>query len=113
MARFKGNDFAVSADEFDAALAVPGDWAKEARYLRFKALEGLMAKQATPALSERYAKALNEFVAQSADHPMIGEGHYRLAEYLQGSGEFEPAIEEYGKVTGDPGLLLRASAPSC
>src|SRR5262249_22717939 len=67
--RFKGNDFAAAADEFDAALAAPGDWAKEARYLRFKSLEALMAKQSTPALSQRYAKALTEFVAQNPDHP--------------------------------------------
>ena len=74
VARFKGNEFAAAADEFDAALAAPGDWAKEARYLRFKALEALMAKEATVPLAERYVAALTEFVTQSPDHPMIAEG---------------------------------------
>jgi hypothetical protein len=106
--RFKANDFGAAADEFDAALIAPGDWAKEARYLRFKSLEGLMAKQATPALAERYAAALTEFIAQNPDHPMIYEAHYRLAEYRQASGQFDEAIVEYAKVSGDPGYVLRA-----
>jgi tetratricopeptide (TPR) repeat protein len=108
VARFKGNDFPAAADEFDAALATPGDWAKEARYLRFKALEALMVKEANPALAERYAAALSEFVAQGVDHPLIAEGRYRLAEYRQASGQFDAAIEAYGKVKGDPGYELRA-----
>ncbi len=108
VARFKGNDFAAAADEFDAALAAPGEWAKEARYLRFKALEALMAQQATPALSERYAGALIELVTQNPDHPMIYEVRYRLAEYRQASGQFDEAIAEYGKVSGDPSYELRA-----
>jgi tetratricopeptide (TPR) repeat protein len=108
VARFKGNDFPAAADEFDAALATPGDWAKEARYLRFKALEALMVKEANPALADRYAAALTEFVAQGADHPMIAEGRYRLAEYRQASGQFDAAIDEYAQVKGDPGYELRA-----
>ena len=98
----------AAAAEFDAALATPGDWAKEARYLRFKALEALMVKEANPGLTERYAAALNEFIAQGADHPMIAEGRYRLAEYRQASGQFDAAIEAYGQVKGDPGYETRA-----
>jgi tetratricopeptide (TPR) repeat protein len=106
--QFKGNDFAAAADDFDAALAAPGEWAKEARYLRFKALETLMAAQSSPALSDRYAAALTDFVAQNPDHPMIYEAHYRLAEYRQASGQFGEAIEEYDRVGGDPTYELRA-----
>jgi tetratricopeptide (TPR) repeat protein len=108
VARFKNNEFAAAADEFDAALATPGDWAKEARYLRFKALETLMAKEATVPLSERYVAALNEFVAQHPDHAMIAEARYRLAEYRQANGQFQQAIEDYALVKGDPGFELRA-----
>lgn len=108
VARFKGNDFPAAADEFDAALANPGDWAKEARYLRFKALEALMVKEANPALADRYAAALADFVANGAEHPMIAEGRYRLAEYKQSSGQFDVAITEYAEVKGDPGFELRA-----
>ena len=108
VAHFKGNDFAASADELDAALLAPGDWAGDARYLRFKALEGLMAKQTTPALADRYGAALTEFVAQNPQHPMIYEAHYRLAEYRQSHGQFDEAIVEYAAVSGDPGFELRA-----
>jgi hypothetical protein len=106
--RFKAGDFAAAADEFDASLVAPGDWAAEARYLRFKALEELMSKQGTPALADRYAAAMTEFIAQNPDHPMIYEAHYRLAEYRQANGQFSEAIEEYAKVTGDPSFELRA-----
>jgi hypothetical protein len=106
--RFKAGDFAAAADEFDAALAAPGDWAAEARYLRFKALEELMSKQSTPALADRYATAMTEFIAQNQDHPMSYEAHYRLAEFRQANGQFSEAIEEYGKVAGDPSFELRA-----
>ncbi len=46
VARFKANDPAAAAAAFDAALATPGEWAGEARYLRFKALETLVAQPA-------------------------------------------------------------------
>ena len=108
VARFKGNDYSAAADEFDVALAAPGEWAKDARYLRFKSLEALMAKQSTPQLAQRYETALTEFVARNPDHPMIYEGRYRLAELRQSSGQCDEAIAEYGKVTGDAGFELRA-----
>jgi tetratricopeptide (TPR) repeat protein len=106
--RFKGGEFPAAADEFDAALASPGDWAKEARYLRFKALEAQMAKEATLPLAQRYSAALTEFVNQGADHPMIAEGRYRLGEYKQANSQYQAAIEEYEKVSGDPSYELRA-----
>lgn len=109
VAQFKNNDFGAAAAEFDAALASGGEWAGEARYLRFKSLESLMAQpQADPALAERYRAALNEFLAQNPDHPLAYEARYRLGEYLQSGGEFAAAIDEYGKVKGDPAYVLRA-----
>jgi hypothetical protein len=108
VARFKADDFGAAADELDAALAAPGDWAGEARYLRFKALEALMAKQSTPASSDRYAAALTELVSRNPEQPMIYEAHYRLGEYRQASGQFDDAIAEYAAVRGDPGFELRA-----
>ena len=108
VARFKADDFGAAADEFDAALAAPGDWAGEARYLRFKALEALMAKGSTPALADRYAAALADFVARNPDYPMVYEAHYRLGEYRQSSGQFDEAIAQYAAVHGDPMFELRA-----
>jgi len=109
VAQFKNDDFAAAAAEFDAALASSGEWAGEARYLRFKALESLMAQpQADPALAERYRAALREFLEQNPDHAFAYEARYRLGEYLQSSGDFPAAIDEYARVKGDPAYVLRA-----
>lgn len=109
VAQFKSADFAAAAGELDAALSGGGEWAAEARYLRFKALETLMAQpQADPGLAERYRAALADFLAQSPDHALAYEARYRLGEYLQSGGEFAAAIDEYAKVGGDPAYVLRA-----
>ena len=107
---FKSNDFTVAAGELDAALAGgSGDWAPEARYLRFKALESLMAQpQADPALAERYRAALHDFLDKNPDHPLAYEARYRSGELLQSSNDFTAAIDEYAKVQGDPAYVLRA-----
>lgn len=107
---FKNGDFAGAAIELDAALAGgSGDWAGEARYLRFKALESLMAQpQADPALAERYRAALRDFLERSPDHPLAYEARYRFGELLQSQGDFPAAIEEYARVQGDPAYVLRA-----
>jgi tetratricopeptide (TPR) repeat protein len=107
--RFKANEFPAAAGEFDAALAAPtGDWAGEARYLRFKSLESMMAQQPAAAVTERYVASLTDFLANQPSHPMVHEARYRLAEYRQSNGQFVEAIDEYAKVTGDPSFELRA-----
>lgn len=107
---FKAGDFTAATAELDAALAAGGgEWADEARYLRFKALESLMAQpQADPVLAERYRAALRDFLAQSPAHPLADEARYRYGELLQAQGDFAAAIDEYGKVQGDPAYVLRA-----
>jgi TolA-binding protein len=107
---FKNNDFATAAGELDTALAAGGgEWAGEARYLRFKALESLMAQpQADPALADRYRAALRDFLDRNPDHALAYEARYRSGELLQSQGDFTTAIEEYGKVQGDPAYVLRA-----
>ncbi len=107
---FKSNDFTTAAAEFDTALAAGGgDWAAEARYLRFKALESLMAQpQVDPALADRYRAALHEFLEKNPDHPLAYEARYRSGELLQSSNDFTGAIDEYAKVQGDPAYVLRA-----
>ena len=109
--RFKANDFPAAATELDAALAgaPAAPWAGEARYLRFKAFEVLLAQQADPALTERYAAAMTELLAQNPDHPLAYEARYRLGEYRQANGQFNEAIDEYAKVSGDPSFVLRAT----
>lgn len=108
VARFKAGDYAAAAMQLDRALSDGGEWAKDARYLRFKALETLMATEPTPALGERYVAAIAELIAEHPDHPSIYEAHYRLAEYRQASDDFTGAIAEYAQVRGDPAFELRA-----
>ncbi|HSP95775.1 MAG TPA: hypothetical protein VL049_00840, partial [Candidatus Dormibacteraeota bacterium] len=107
---FKNNDFTTAAGELDAALAAGGgDWAGEARYLRFKALESLMAQpQPDPALAERYRAALRDFLDKNPDHPLAYEARYRAGELVQSSGDYGAAIDAYARVQGDPAYVLRA-----
>jgi tetratricopeptide (TPR) repeat protein len=109
VARFKAGDYSAAAKDLEVALTDPEtSFAAEARYLRFKALESLMASEPTPALEERYRNALNDFLEKNPDYKLAYEARYRLAELLQANGQFEEAIGEYAKVKGDPELELRA-----
>jgi hypothetical protein len=49
-------------------------------------------------LSERYVKALTEFTEQNADHPMVYEARYRLAEYRQSHGDYGKRSAAYAAV---------------
>ncbi len=110
VARFKAGEYAAAARQLDTALgAAERAFAADAMYLRFKALEAMMADgEGTPELAERYAASLRELLEQHPDQPLAFEAHYRLAEYRQASGDFAGAIEEYAKVSGNPGFELRA-----
>jgi tetratricopeptide (TPR) repeat protein len=109
VARFKAGDYAAAAQQLGAALADPqASFAAEARYLRFKSLESLMASEPTAELEERYRNGLNDLLDQNPDHKLANEARYRLAELLQANGDFGKAIDEYAKVKGDPELELRA-----
>lgn len=109
VARFKAGEYSEAAKDLETALADPdASFAAEARYLRFKALESLMANEPTPALEERYRNAMNDLLEKNPDYKLAYEARYRLAELLQANGQFEKAIDEYAKVEGDPELELRA-----
>lgn len=109
VARFKAGDYAAAAQHLGAALSDPqASFEAEARYLRFKSLESLMASEPTPELEERYRNALNDLLEKNPDHKLAYEARYRLAELLQANGDFEKATDEYAKVKGDPELELRA-----
>jgi tetratricopeptide (TPR) repeat protein len=109
VARFKAGDYSAAAKHLEAALVdADATFAAEARYLRFKALESMMAGEPTAELEERYRNALNDLLGKNPDYKLAYEARYRLAELLQANGEFEKAIDEYAKVKGDPELELRA-----
>ncbi len=109
---FRAGRYEPAAASF--AMAMEGDgepaFAADARYLRFKSLEALMAAEEPPAeLASSYVAALRDLLQHHPDHEKSAEAHYRLGEYLQGSGEFAAAIDEYAKADNDAALLLRAA----
>lgn len=109
--RFEAAEYEAAADQLARALEGEGDpsFASEALYFRFKALEAMMAVDEPPAdLADRYAASLRDLVERHTDHVHRDEAHYRLAEYLQATGEFAGAIVEYARVETDPGYLLRS-----
>jgi hypothetical protein len=109
VAEFRSGNHRRAADLLTSALAGgSADVAAEAYYLRFKALEAPMAEEPTPELTEQYAAALRAFLEKSPDHPNAYEAHYRLGELLHAQREFQAAIDEYRKVSGDPAFELRA-----
>lgn len=88
---------------------VNAPFAADARYFRFKSLEAMMAVDEPPAgLAATYVESLRELVDKHPDHPRSDEVRYRLGEYLQATGEFVGAVEQYAKVSTDPGYLLRS-----
>jgi TolA-binding protein len=109
--RFKSGRYQDAADLFATALKGPekASFGADAMYLRFKAVEALMATVPTPELAERYVAAARDFLAQYPSHASAPEARYRLGEYLQAQRDFAAAIEEYRHVEGDPGFEVRAA----
>lgn len=104
--------------EYEAATAqlaeaLQGDreapFAADARYFRFKAFEAMMAADEVPTgVEDRYAAAMRELVDRHPDYRHCDEVRYRLGEYLQSSGSFSAAIEQYGRVRSDPSYRVRS-----
>jgi hypothetical protein len=109
---FRAQRYDRAAAELGAVLEDGGepDFAADARYLRFKALEAMMAVDEAPAgLTQRYVSALHDLLDHGPDLDKSAEAHYRLGEYLQAAGEFAAAIDEYAQVASDEALRLRAA----
>jgi tetratricopeptide (TPR) repeat protein len=111
VARFKAEDYAAAATRLSEALAAApeAEFAAEAEYLRFKALEVLMAKEPTEDLAARYRSAMEDFLARHPGHPSANEARYRLGELLQAEGELAAALARYAEVADDEKFALRAA----
>lgn len=109
LARFQAGAYVAAADLLDAALqeGTP-PYAADAAYMRFKALEAEVARQPTPEMTERYARAVRDFLSRHPDHRYVAEAQFRLGELLQAQREFAAAADAYAAVRGDPSLQLRA-----
>ena len=101
-------DAMAQLNKFLTADGVPPQFGAEATYLRFKAAEGLYAKEPTPDNSKLYIDAIKEFTRRYPDHKSIFEAYFRLGEYNQKQGNYLAAVEAYQKVSGDQAFRVRA-----
>src|SRR5262249_44728032 len=117
LAKFQAGDYAAAAADLDAALQ--GDekpaYGADAAYLRFKALEALVAKSAAAPdthgveLAARHEQAGRDCVEHYPDHKSAFEAQFRLGELLQAQGKFTEALQAYDHVgSSDLGFALRA-----
>jgi outer membrane protein assembly factor BamD (BamD/ComL family) len=109
LARFRSGEYEPSAVHLEAALEQEeAPYAADAAYMRFKALEALVAENWDANFGPRYETAVREFLDQHGGHQAAYEARFRLAELLQAQARFDEAIAEYSKVAGDPGIRLQA-----
>ncbi|MDD1762942.1 MAG: tetratricopeptide repeat protein, partial [Methanothrix sp.] len=109
LAKFQAGQHQEAADHLDAALKEPNaSYGADAAYVRFKALEALIAKSAGADVGPQYEQALRAYLAQYPDHKSAFEAQFRLGELLQAQRRFADASQAYAKVKGDPGFELRA-----
>jgi len=106
--KFQAGDLGAAVALLDATH---GDdnaaYAADADYLRFKAVEALLAKDANAVTAEAYEAAVRAF-ARHGDHKSAFEAAFRLGELLQRQRKFSEALDAYTKVNGDPAFELRA-----
>jgi tetratricopeptide (TPR) repeat protein len=109
LAKFRSGAFEQAALQLEAALQEEEPaYAADAAYMRFKALEALVAENWDANVGPRYEAAVREFLEAHAEHPAAYEARFRLGELLQAQSRFGEAIEEYAKVQGDPGVKVQA-----
>lgn len=105
---FRAGDYVRAAEHLQASTRDDAAHRADARYLRFKALEAVMAGGAAPELAPAFRTAAAEYAAEHPDHRSVYEAYYRLGELLQAEGKFAEAIAMYAKVAGDPVFELRS-----
>lgn len=106
--KFKAGQLPEAVALLDAALQdANASYGADATYLRFKALEAMLAKDANAVAPERYEAAVRAFAAHP-DHKSAFEGAFRLGELLQRQRKFAEALDAYARVKGDPAFELRA-----
>ncbi len=110
LAHFQAGQYPEAAAQLDAALQEPNPpYGADAAYMRFKALEAVVAHDAnTPSAGTAYERAIRDYLAKYPDHKSAFEAQFRLGELLQARHAYGDAVQAYGKVRGDPGFELRA-----
>lgn len=109
LAKFQAGQYQEAAEQLDAALKEQNpSYGADAAYLRFKALEAVVAKNADASAAPQYEQAIRDYVSRYPDHKSAFEARFRLGELLQGQRKFTDAVQAYAKVQGDPSFELRA-----
>jgi len=108
LAKFQAGQYQDAAGQLTAALKeANASYGADAAYMRFKALEALVAGRAGNASAE-YEQAVRDYLTRYPDHRSAFEAQFRLGELLQAQRKFAEATQAYAKVHGDPGFELRA-----
>jgi TolA-binding protein len=109
IAKFQAGQYQEAADQLDAALKDENpSYGADASYMRFKALEAVIAKTPNAHIATQYEHAVAEYLSRYPNHKSAYEAQFRMGELLQAQHEFADAVQAYAKVQGDPGFELRA-----
>jgi tetratricopeptide (TPR) repeat protein len=109
LAKFQAGQYQEAADQLDAALKEENpSYGADASYMRFKAVEAVVAKNPNADLGAQYEGAVRAYLSRYPTHKFAYEAQFRLGELLQAQRKFADAVQAYAKVQGDPGFELRA-----
>lgn len=108
LASFQAGQYQDAATHLDAALKQPNAaYGADAAYLRFKAMEAIVAKD-PKAGGQAYEQAIRSYLTKYPDHKSAFEAQFRLGELLQAQHQCADAVQAYAKVKGDSAFELRA-----
>ncbi len=108
LAKFQAGQYQEASDQLAAALnEQKPSYGADAAYMRFKALETVVAKNPNADVGGQYEQAIRDYLTRYPDHKSIFEAQFRLGELLQAQRKCADAIPAYAKVHGDPGFELR------
>ena len=109
LAKFQAGQYQEAADLLDASLKDDNPtYGADAAYMRFKALEAVIAKNANADVTTQYERAVADYLSRYPNHKSAYEAQFRMGELLQAQHKFAEAVQAYAKVQGDPGFELRA-----
>jgi TolA-binding protein len=109
LAKFQAGQYQEAADLLDASLKDENPaYGADAAYMRFKALEAVIAKNPNADVATQYERAIADYLSHYPNHKSAYEAQFRMGELLQAQHKCAEAVPVYAKVQGDPGFELRA-----
>jgi len=109
LAKFQAGQYQEAAGLLDAALKDDHPaYGADAAYMRFKALEAVIAKNPNADVTTQYEHAIADYLSTYPNHKFVYEAQFRMGELLQAQHKCADALQTYAKVQGDLGFELRA-----